>query len=225
MTGIAAHVIGNSTVKVETLQPTVNTVYNVAEACAAVNFANQTELCELYTYTVSHDMKKTPEPTHDLNYKHSEALRKIKPEDALKTALERGNLLADQCKSILMCVAAAIGKYGPKRWLQDTGSGNDLISKKEVDPKSKRIPLSDPLHLQTANDIISVRERVRMKVKATKETIEPLLLRSTPAVMSVGFRCVEKVTNLHGRHIVCDLIILYQTRNVSICTRKGTVHI
>ena len=31
-----------------------------------------------------------------------------------------------------------------------------------------------------------------MKVKATNETIEPLLLRSTPAVMSVGFRCVEK---------------------------------
>ena len=60
MTGIAAHVIGSSTVKGETLQPTMNTVYNATEACAAVNFANQTELCELYTYTVSHDMKKIP---------------------------------------------------------------------------------------------------------------------------------------------------------------------
>ena len=137
-------------------------------------------------------MKKTPEPTHDLNYKHSDTLKKIKPEDALNNALERGNQLAEQCQAILLCVAAPIGKYGPKRWLQDTGSGNDLISKREVDPRSKRIPLSDPLHLQTANDIISVKDRVRMKVKATNETIEPLLLRSTPAVMSVGFRCVEK---------------------------------
>ena len=94
----------------------MNTMYYNTEACAAVDFANQTELCELYTYTVSHDMKKTPEPTHDLNYKHSDTLKKIKPEDALNNSLERGNQQAEQCKSILMCVAAAIGKYGPKRW-------------------------------------------------------------------------------------------------------------
>ena len=191
MTGIAAHVIGSSGVRGENLNSNIEVTHNIL-SCAAVNFADGKDMCELYTYTVNHTMKKTPEPTHDLNYKHSDILKSITSDEASKNALQRGVTLADKCKSILMCAAAALNKHGPKRWLQDTGSGNDLISKKDVHPKARKIPLDEPVHLQTANDIISVKNKVRVKVKATNELIEPLLLKSTPAVMSVGYRCIEK---------------------------------
>ena len=137
-------------------------------------------------------MKRTPDPTHNKLYQHSELLRGITADAAQVEALKRGESLARSCRSIINDVAAALNKYGPKRWLQDTGSGNDLISKHEVDPKAKRKKLSEPLLLQTANDVIKVDTRVMMKARPTCENIEPLILESTPAVMSIGYRCVAK---------------------------------
>jgi hypothetical protein len=110
----------------------------LSPACAGVNFVPGNNLVELYTYSVDQFMKKTPDPTPDLNYKHSDLLRGISAKSAEKAALKRGVSLAESCKQLIIRnVAAALRKYGPKRWLQDTGAGHDLISRADVDPQSQ----------------------------------------------------------------------------------------
>jgi hypothetical protein len=104
--------------------------------------------------------------------------------------------------------SAPISAYGGDDYIIDNGtgnntiyggSGNDLVSLCDV-PAGHR----DSVHegdctylLSTAGGITESSLRVHTQVGATDENIEPLLLDSTPPVMSVGYRCVELGFGFH----------------------------
>ena len=78
------------------------------------------------------------------------------------------------------------------RWLMDTGSGLDLVSKSDVRNMKHMIVASEnPVMLATANGVTSVDEEIALRVEALDETIKPFVLESTPSVLTVGWRCME----------------------------------
>ena len=109
---------------------------------------------------------------------------------AVRTALDLGY------DSNITYGVPALG--GPKWWVADTGSGNDLISRKFLSGKDeKKIKPSTPITLNTANDTVVSSEVVPMRMSLTKEKIEPLVLNSVPPVMSVGRRCLQDGWEFH----------------------------
>jgi hypothetical protein len=96
----------------------------------------------------------------------------------------------------LTCVAAPArwhGDEGPNEWLADTGSGYDLVEEAEV-PKwhlEDKKPCEEELSLYTANGLTPVNHVIQMQVKALGENVDMLLLKQTPAVISIGKRCME----------------------------------
>ena len=94
---------------------------------------------------------------------------------------------------------------GPKWWVADSGSGNDLISRKFLSEKDeKRIrPTLVPVTLNTANDTVVTSEVVPMRMSLTKEKIQPLVLKSVPPVMSIGRRCLQNGWEFHW-YADCD---------------------
>ena len=90
-------------------------------------------------------------------------------------------------------IAAAAAKpmnTGPDKWIVDTGSGLDLVGIQDVPPFETKNFLRDrnPVELHTANGITVVNQEVSMQIMSLMEDIHPLVLESTPAVLSVGKR-------------------------------------
>ena len=109
---------------------------------------------------------------------------------AVRTALDLGY------NSNVTYGVPALG--GPKWWVADSGSGNDLISRKFLSAKDeKRIKASNPVTLNTANDTVVTSEVIPMKMSLTKEKIQPLVLKSVPPVMSIGRRCLQNGWEFH----------------------------
>jgi hypothetical protein len=79
----------------------------------------------------------------------------------------------------------------PRSWLMDTGSGNDLISETQVPKRAEREELDESISLNTANGLITVDEQAIMQSIALGDVVEPLILPSTPAVLSIGKRCMN----------------------------------
>ena len=82
----------------------------------------------------------------------------------------------------------------PSRWICDAGSGFDLIGKPEVPADyvkrhGRSADLSFTLH--TANGPIQVDQEVALQVGPLYEEVWPYLLDNTPAVLSVGRRCMK----------------------------------
>jgi hypothetical protein len=88
--------------------------------------------------------------------------------------------------------AKATGKASVDLWLVDTGCGSDLIEKCEIrnlKPFVARAAKSITFH--TANGPTTATEIVRLFVEEFGEEIKPYILDSTPAVVSVGLRCMK----------------------------------
>eukprot|EP00971_Amphidinium_carterae_P350587 6491635-Amphidinium_carterae.3 len=79
----------------------------------------------------------------------------------------------------------------PRKWLMDTGSAFDLADKKFSTPDPK-LTLQKPLILNTANGITEASKRSREDVKRLGTSITPIVLDSTPDVLSVGRRCMTE---------------------------------
>ena len=79
---------------------------------------------------------------------------------------------------------------GPPRWLMDTGSGWDLVCKADCHKSVKAAPSDVTVSLDTANGAITIDKKVDPQVTKLKENIEPLLLGSTPPVLT-GRRCMD----------------------------------
>ena len=99
---------------------------------------------------------------------------------------------------IVACTRAlAAKKKGPIEaniglWLMDTGSAIDLVSSDDIAPMKHLIVSSDaPLQLWTANGYSSVDQEIALEVKLLGERIKPYVVRSSPAVLSIGWRCLE----------------------------------
>ncbi len=78
---------------------------------------------------------------------------------------------------------------GPRRWLMDTGSGHDLISTQDSTNLSKS-ENGTPLTLCTAAGKIKVRQIAKVMIDSFKHTATPYVLPNTPAVLSIGRRCM-----------------------------------
>jgi len=73
---------------------------------------------------------------------------------------------------------------GPERWLVDTGSAFDLIGRSDVPDWCARLatPTEGMVELSTG---------------PFKQHVSPLLLESSPPVLSVGKRCMEEGYSFH----------------------------
>ena len=95
-------------------------------------------------------------------------------------------------------IAAAQGRRPRSRvkyWLADTGCGYDLVAKKHVDHVADRIKTAEnSILFNTANGNTDATDDILLRVD---EDIEPYVLESTPAVLSVGRRCQEYGYQFH----------------------------
>ena len=90
-----------------------------------------------------------------------------------------------------MCAAAHDGTV-VKLWLIDTGCGHDLVARKELKGLRKLIRQANiPLTFYTANGQVPATDAADLFVKELDATVEPYVLEQTPAVLSVGMRCMR----------------------------------
>jgi hypothetical protein len=76
-------------------------------------------------------------------------------------------------------------------WLMDTGCAHDLIGKKMAEGyTTSRLPR--PFTFTTANGSVKSYQSVPMQSDSLECSINPFLLPETPAVLSVGRRCMEE---------------------------------
>ena len=78
-------------------------------------------------------------------------------------------------------------------WLMDTGCGFDLIQRSDLREDALRVsPIAAPVSLATANGEVRVTEDAKVPVGCGIPAIEALVLDSTPAVLSIGRRCMRE---------------------------------
>ena len=90
-------------------------------------------------------------------------------------------------------IATAAPKAGVS-WLVDSGSESDLVSKgmlRNVSAKNCRAA-EHPISLVTANGSTEANEVADVKLSALPDPVHPYVLDHTPAVLSVGTRCVDQ---------------------------------
>ena len=117
---------------------------------------------------------------------------------------EEGSTTCNHCRSLighknkisnihLPTVAAPASKDGCV-WLVDTGSEQDLISESMLNTaKATNRRTSDaPISLTTANGSTRADEVADVRVDAMHKPFTPYILEETPAVLSVGVRCMEQ---------------------------------
>ena len=100
------------------------------------------------------------------------------------------------------CVEIAAPAYarpqGPEPWIADTGSGYDLIGEHDLaDSDLLRCESCKPVGLLTANGPVSADRVLPFQSAVLWDCIKPLLLQSTPAVVSVGLRCMGEGWAFH----------------------------
>ena len=82
---------------------------------------------------------------------------------------------------------------GLHQWIVDTGSEQDLVDTERAVTLQKRInPALTPINLSTANGPICADKIADFSIDQLNEVVTPYVLPSTPAVLSVGQRCLEK---------------------------------
>ena len=82
----------------------------------------------------------------------------------------------------------------PDGWLCDTGSGFDLVEEDALCELilAKAKEMSEALWLKTANGLTAAKRQVTFKLKCLRGGLaNPVLLKSTPPVLSIGYRCME----------------------------------
>jgi hypothetical protein len=135
------------------------------------------------------------------NYCLSKEIRDLDPEKEAERAIREARALAQELEiedSVVPAAAAGDGE-GPRRWLVDTGSAYNLIGRADV-PEwhlEDAEPTRHAVELMTANGRTVVEEEILMQCAALRTHVSPLLLNSSPAVLSVGRRCVEDGFSFH----------------------------
>ena len=91
------------------------------------------------------------------------------------------------------------------QWIVDTGSEQDLVDTERAVTLQKRInPALTPINLW-----INCADKIAdFSIDQLNEVVTPYVLPSTPAVLSVGQRCLEKGYDFVWRkniRILCDL--------------------
>ena len=80
-----------------------------------------------------------------------------------------------------------------KLWLVDTGCGNDLVGRQEIKSVSNLLRKApEPMAFHTANGITHATHTIPIRVGELEEVVEPWVLANSPAVVSVGRRCMHE---------------------------------
>ena len=84
-------------------------------------------------------------------------------------------------------------KLGPDAWVADTGCGFDLISMADVPERFRKYAekADRTYSFFSANGDTEASQQIQIQSRAMGETVRPLILKNTPAVLSLGMRCLE----------------------------------
>ncbi len=78
------------------------------------------------------------------------------------------------------------------RWVWDTGAGVDVVNGSAIENMQHLVAKSqNRLSLCTADGESAADEEVLLKITALKEVTKPYVLDGSPALLSVGWRCME----------------------------------
>ena len=75
-------------------------------------------------------------------------------------------------------------------WIADTGSAQDLVCSKMI-PEEVVYHSHEPLELITANGSQSADQQASVHIDCIDKEVHPYVLPDTPAVISVGMRCIQ----------------------------------
>ena len=124
------------------------------------------------------------------------------------------DLQSDQPKFIHVGEVPPIGAYAPsaagaasakaidadvvERWLIDTGCGHDLVAYEDVRPFKQVLRRPKvPLGFHTANGPTNTKYTVKVMVRELADSSVVNVLKDTPAVLSVGRRCMKEGYSFH----------------------------
>ena len=94
-----------------------------------------------------------------------------------------------------------------KSWLMDSGASEDLICRKSIRAANRAfVKACDPITLDTANGELVADNRIDLYAGVLGERIAPLVLDSTPDVMSLGRRVEDQGFIWHWEPGDCHLI-------------------
>ena len=112
--------------------------------------------------------------------------------------------------------APASRNAGPGIWLGDTGSGVDLIGKQALTREDVKdvYQSAQAQQLATANGVLFATDVVDMQVSALREVVSPYVLENTPAVLSIGKRCMQDGYEFRWRPNKAPYFITPQGRKV-----------
>jgi len=80
-----------------------------------------------------------------------------------------------------------------KKWIFDSGCGVDLVSKKDIKGFEHKIRDADePLVFRTANGRTEAESTIKIPCKEIGCSVNAYVLQNTPAVVSMGKRCMEE---------------------------------
>ena len=95
-------------------------------------------------------------------------------------------------------------KTGPDLIMVDSGCPFDLIGHEDCAGRLwLKEPLEQPIGLETANGFTEATHTIPTQSRVLGENLNPILLKSTPAVISLGLRCMEYGYDfiwLHGKN-------------------------
>ena len=99
-----------------------------------------------------------------------------------------------QTARVAVAAAGARGQVVPRlpaKWVLDSGCGFDLIGLNDVleSDKTRIVDALEPVVLHTAGGEVNIDNVLPLRSKALGQALEPLVLKSSPAVMSLGSRC------------------------------------
>ena len=86
-------------------------------------------------------------------------------------------------------------------WIGDTGSAQGLISERGLSGVKARDP-DHPINITTTNGPSSADKQFAVNVPSTGIASDPYVLPDTPAVLSIGQRCMMKGLILYGKLII-----------------------
>ena len=139
---------------------------------------------------------------HHPDYRHKDGLTNLGSMTAERWARRQASSLSLECASLdgTSSAAAAVGRDISLRWIADTGSAFDLIKEDDVVRRGvtvrRQLPSKRQVTLTTANGKTKVGTVAPMEVPVLGR-ISPLMLKETPAAITVGQRCMDKGWAFH----------------------------
>ena len=122
---------------------------------------------------------------------------------------------------------ACLGFNAGLEFLADTGSEEDLISKRDHATYYAGVPVENatrPVNLITANGSVQGNKAINIDLPELGQSVECYLLESTPPVCSVGRRCLDEDYEFHWPRRKAPYFITPEGKKIQ-CKLKGRVPI